>query len=249
MTNIVTKSAFGILAAATAASSNALAQSNAAPGGAQDIISSPRGTVPNFDVQTIGPILSELGLVYQASQTADGTTYLTANIAGELNVSFIPSACLSSGRSNCIGLVTIAQFEGTNFNPQTVSAFNQKYSFVSTGLVDNGQYAFISRYDIADYGVARGNIASSVTNFYVLARKFRDEIQTSTKTVSLDGYADDLSSSILNKHSLEALGVISTPETNLDHHLASFEAAPEIVKILVNDPSTPKNKIVNVTKK
>ena len=249
MTDIVTKSVFGVLAAATAISGAALAQANPAPGGSTDIISSPRGTVANFDVQTIGPILSELGLVYQANQTSDGTSYLTANIAGELNVSFIPTACLSGGRSNCIGLVTIEQFEGTNFNPQTISAFNQKYSFASTGLVENGQYAFISRYDISDYGVARGNIASSVTNFYVLARKFRDEIQTSTKTVSLDGYADDLSSSILNKHSLTSLGVETTPETNLDHHLASFEAAPEIVKILVKDPSTPKNKIVNITRK
>lgn len=248
MAKLFTKSALGILAAITAGGTmigSAVAQTSSSA----NLISNPRVSVPNFDIETITPILSELGIVHTVNQTSNGMRYVSANIAGEINVKFLPSACLTAGRSDCIGLATMAHYEGGSFNPQTVSAFNQKYQFISAGVVENGKYAFVSRYDIADYGMPRGNIASSVANFYVLASKFRDEVSTSSRTVSLDGYADDLSASVLNSHALEAMGVTAAPKTNLDHHLANFEATAEIVKIFVKDPTSSKNKIVNINTK
>ena len=234
------KTALGLASAVFAATGFAFAQTT------QATVSNPSQTMSNFDPVNLGPLLSELGLVWRQQQTGDGRSIITANIGGELTVNFVPSACLN-GASNCIGLVTLAQFEGGNFNPQSVSAFNQKYWFASAGIVSNGGSAYISRYDIADFGIPRGNIASSITNFYVLASKFASEIRSGAKTVSLDGFADDFSAASLNKQSLQEIGVNEAPQSHLEHHLDSFEAAPQLVKALIKDPNTARNKITNVT--
>ncbi len=215
---------------------------------AQSGISNPTGVVKNFDPANLGPVLSELGVVWQERQTSDGRTYLAANIGGQLSVAFLPQACLDGGARNCVGLNTYAEFNGVSVNPQTIAAFNQKYWFVAAGVTSDNRGAFISRYDIADYGIARGNIKSSLENFVVLALKLREELRTGSKTVSLDGYAEDLSSNLLNRRGFEAMGGEVAKTSLVDHHLADFEATPEFVKMFVSDPDAPKNKILNVAR-
>ncbi len=214
----------------------------------QNLISNPRGAVANFDVASLGPILSELGITWKSETSQQGQTFITANIGGQLGVNFIPSACINNGVSNCIGLNAIAYFTGAP-NQQTVSAFNQKYWFASAGMMSNGQAAYISRYDIADYGIARGNIASSISNFAVLAELFRRELASSGRTVSLDGYADDLSARFLNKQGLAQFANTSAPQTLMDHHNAAFEQTPQLISDVLKAPGASKNKITNVTVK
>ena len=236
------------LAAATGA---AFAQANPASSSVQSAdanFSNPNATIANFDPANLGPVLSELGVVWQERKTSNGRTYLAANIGGQLSVAFLPQACLKDGVSNCVGLNTYAEYNGVAVNPQSISAFNQKYWFVSAGALSDNNGAYISRYDIADYGIARGNIRSSLQNFVVLALKLRDELKSGSKTVSLDGYADDLSSALLNRRGFEDIGGEETRRTTVDYHISDFEETPEFVKIFVNDPSAPKNKILNVTK-
>ncbi|MEL7487826.1 MAG: YbjN domain-containing protein [Pseudomonadota bacterium] len=242
----IMKRTLSVIAVAAASFGVAVAQANPAPGGGTSL-ANPTGVVQNFDPSTLGPLLSELGISWNAQQGSDGRTFIAANIGGQLNVNFIPSACLENGARNCVGLNTLAYFEGGAPNPQSVSAFNQKYWFVSAGVVSGGKGAYISRYEIADYGIPRGNVESSLRNFVVLASKFRDEIRSGAKTVSLDGYADDLSASLLNNKSVQAIG--GAVETSTDNiHLGGFEEAPEVVKVFLSDPNAPKNKIDNIIK-
>jgi hypothetical protein len=215
----------------------------------QELISNPRGMVANFDAVNLGPVLTELGIVWQERQLSDGRPFIAASIGAALSFNILPAACLGAdGKSNCVGANFITLFNGGSPNPQSVSAFNQKYVFTSAGMYSDGSSAFLSRYDIADYGIPRGNIASSVYTFFQLAQRFRDEI--AAKTVSADGYADDMSASALNIQSGESMGVnvaVASEGAMAGVHQASLEATPELIRRLINSDNAPRNKITNVT--
>lgn len=239
MKNLV-KASFGAIAlAVTAGAANAQTE---------ELISNPRGMVANFDVVNIGPVLTELGIVWQARQLADGRPFIAASIGAELSFNIVPTACLGAdGKSNCVGSNVITLFTGGAPNPQSVSAFNQKYSFTSAGMYPDGSSAFLSRYDIADYGIPRGNIASSLYNYFELSQRFRNEI--GTKTVSADGYADDMSASALNVEYGKSIGLdvaVATDGTLAAVHQASLEATPELVRKLIASDNAPRNKISNI---
>ena len=226
----------------------ALAISAGAASAQTDIISNPRGMVTNFDAVNLGPVLTELGIVWQERRTADGMPFIAASIGGDLSFNIVPLACLGPDqKSGCVGANMVTFFTGGYANPQSVSAFNQKYVFTSAGTFSDNSTAYLSRYDIADYGIPRGNVASSVGSYYALARRFRDEI--AAKTVSADGYIDDLSAGILNVRSAEAVGLDATVEgdgTMVAVHQASLEATPELIRKLIASDNAPRNKITNV---
>lgn len=214
----------------------------------EELISNPRVLMTNFDVVNIGPVLTELGVVWQERQLPDGRPFIAASIGAALSFNVVPAACLGSdGKSNCVGANMITLFTGGAPNPQSVSAFNQKYVFTSAGMYSDGSGAFLSRYDIADYGIPRGNVASSIYNYFTLAQRFRDEI--ATKTVSADGYADDLSAAALTVESGKAIGfdvAVASDATMAGVHRASLEATPELVRKLLASENAPRNKISNI---
>ncbi len=214
-----------------------------------DLISNPRGMVANFDVVNIGPVLTELGVVWQERQLADGRIFIAASIGADLSFNVLPTACIGAdGKSNCVGANIITIFSGGSPNPQSVSAFNQKYHFASAGMYSDGSGAFLSRYDIADYGIPRGNIASSIYNYFQLAQRFRNEV--ATKTVSADGYADDMSAAALNVQSGQSIGfdvAVATDGSMAAIHQASLESTPELIRRLIASDNAPRNKITNVT--
>lgn len=240
MTKMMMRASLGALALAVSA--------GAASAQTEELISNPRGMVTNFDVVNIGPVLTELGVVWQERQLADGRVFIAASIGAALSFNIVPAACLGAdGKSNCVGANLITLFTGGSPNPQSVSAFNQKYVFTSAGMYSDGSSAFLSRYDIADYGIPRGNIASSIYNYFTLAQRFRDEI--GTKTVSADGYADDMSAAALTIESGKQVGfdvAVSTDGSMAAVHRASLEATPELVRKLLASDNAPRNKITNI---
>lgn len=238
----------GALALAASVGLASLGTANAQSG---ELISNPRGMINNFDAANLGPVLTELGIVWQERQLADGRSFIAASIGAALSFNIVPTACISAdGKSNCIGMNIISLFSNGSPNPQSVSAFNQKYHFASAGMLSDNSSAFLSRYDIADYGIPRGNVASSIYNYFNLAQRFRDEV--ATKTVSLEGYADDMSAGALNVSAGEALGmnvsVASHGDTAMIHQ-ASLEETPELVRRLLASDNAPRNKISNITRK
>lgn len=209
----------------------------------QDIVANPRGMVPNFDAQNVGPVLTELGAVWQEGVANDGQRYIQASVGDGLYLNLIPAACEGDTGKNCVGLSTVAFFTSDAINYQTIAAFNQRYRFAAAGIAADGKTAYISRYDIADYGIPRGNLASSVANLAYLASIFRGEIANAGKTVSLEGYAEDMSSRLLNGRGLEAMG--GSVEA-LTRHQRAFEQSAEVIQVLMQDRDAPRNKIENI---
>ncbi len=209
-------------------------------------VSNPSSVIPNYDVSSIGPILNELGVAWQAQKGDDGQTFIAANVADQVNFLLAPTACRDVNQSDCVGLNMVAIFDGAA-NPQTVQAFNYRYAFASAGLDPSGS-AYISRYEIADYGAHRGNIATSIQVFANQVVMFGAELATARRTVSLDGYADDLSASHLNRQSVTMMtGYEVLPNSPIDAHQRGFEQAAAQVKKLIANKSAPRNKINNIS--
>jgi len=238
------KKFLSVVAAGAAMVSVAAAQNSLSSGAQDSLVSNPTGIVANFDAEAIGPVLTELGVAWQESTDSSGKPVILANAGGSLVFYLQPTACRTNDNKNCIGLLTISFFEG-DANSQTVRAFNDRYHFSRTGLNQSG--AFISRYDIADYGVPRGNVASSIANFAYLANLFQSELASAGRTVSLEGYANDLAASSLNRMGLtELTGARAHVAGPVEQHQQSFDEATDDILRLITDKTLPRNKIKNL---
>ncbi|MBB5517291.1 YbjN domain-containing protein [Amphiplicatus metriothermophilus] len=230
-----------LIAAAAVAALTAVSGASAQ----QDAVSNPRGIVANFDPANVGPILTELGAVWQQRQAPDGRPYIAVSAGGELSFNIIPTACQGPDFTNCVGMNSVVLFAGSGFNHQTVTAFNQRYWFSTAGLAEDGRSAYLSRYEIADYGIARGNVAASILNLVALADIFRDELRTSAQTIAHEGYAEDLSARLLNSRGLAAMAG-AAGETPVTRHQGAMEETAELVRVLLRDRDAPRNKIENI---
>lgn len=213
-----------------------------------ELVSNPRGMVTYFDTQSIGQVLTEMGAVWQQRVAPSGQPYLAVSAGGELTLNIIPTACQGDSFTKCVGMNTVALYSGAGFNYQTVTAFNQRYWFSTAGVAPDGTTAYVSRYEIADYGIPRGNIAASIYNLSELADRFRQELASSTQTVAMEGYADDLASRSLNSKGLFALAG-SDAAQHMSRHERAMEETAELVKVLLTDADAPRNKVQNINAK
>ncbi|MEO1252411.1 MAG: hypothetical protein AAFW81_08705 [Pseudomonadota bacterium] len=218
-----------------------------APAGAQtQPVSNPNGTLASFDAKNVGAILNELGAVWQAQQ-GNGQSYIAANAGGEINFLLVPTACKGANQTQCVGLSMVAIFEG-NANPQTVTAFNYRYAFASAGLDPSGS-AYIKRYEISDYGMARGNLATSILVFVEQAKMLQSELSTARRTVALEGYADDLAANALNRTGVAGIDNASLhAKSAVDAHQVGLDEAAAQIKFFIENKSAPRNKIKNISK-
>lgn len=187
----------------------------AAPAAAEDAaepISTPRRLIPNFDILNLVPVLDELGVSHELRTSEDGKPFLAASFADGFTFNLAPTACLSSDFSRCIGIHIVAYFAASDVNPQTLSAFNQSNEFASVGVYVRNESVFLLRYEIADYGIPRGNFASSLAQFVSVANRLSGELAARPKTVSLQGFSDDLSSRTLNRKGLTAIGAVGAAQ-------------------------------------
>lgn len=204
-------------------------------------LSSPTSVVKSFSVQSVGPVLNELGMPWQVNQLEDGTQFI---IASNGSLQFVLFFTVCSG-VDCMGMQAATFFSGVSANPQTVQAFNVRYPFGTAGMDQNG-VAYVSRYDIADFGIPRGNIASSISNFLNLSQMFAAELAGASQTVSADGYADDLAAGQLNKSALNHFsGNAAAFTLQAEEHRDGFEQGAEMIRMLLKYDKTPRNKIQN----
>ncbi len=235
-----------ILAAAAATAGLLAAQSAAA----QDVsIANPKSMAPNLDPEHIGSVLTDLGIAWTERTAANGRRYIRATVGDEFTFEIIPSACIENdGLSGCVGANFLARYTGREPNQQSVEAFNQNFVFTTAGMLPNRSGGYISRYEIADFGIPRGNLASSIGSFLYLASRFRSEIESSPRTVSQNGFADDMAARLLNRRVSESLGVRRNDlgESAFAMHKAGFEETVEIVNMLAATPDAPANKIRNL---
>lgn len=216
---------------------------------AQTIISNPSGVIRNFDIANLTPVLTELGVGSEQRLGPNNQPFLVANVNGYF-INIVPMACQGANFTQCLGLQTFALNESPTVSQQSINAFNLRYAFVSAGPVANGYY--LSRYDIADYGIARGNVQSSLSSFYSLAGVASGELGgASGQTVSTIGYADDMSAGLLNEASGKSLGAdvsVNPADPIAATHLKEIRATPEFVKAFAAFGTAAVNKIDNVVK-
>ncbi len=209
-------------------------------------VANPTDVIASFDAQTVGSVLNELGAVWQA-QEANGQNYIAANAGGEINFLLVPAACKGANNTQCVGLSMVAIFEG-DANPQTVTAFNYRYAFASAGLDPSGS-AYIKRYEISDYGMARGNLATSMLVFIEQAKMLHSELSTARRTVAFEGQSDDLSARALNRDGLSDIYGAKIHAANpIDAHQNGLDDTARQVEFFIENKSAPRNKIKNLRK-
>ncbi|ADM09188.1 hypothetical protein PB2503_05577 [Parvularcula bermudensis HTCC2503] len=236
------KTKFSALALAALMPMTAAAQSNAltAP---DSLVSNPTSIVPSLHAEALLPILDELGLDYQGATLPDGRRIILAAAPNGLKFQLTPTACENNNK-RCRGLHLLSLFE-TNAPSRTVAAFNYRYAFVSTGVDDSG-VAYVSRYDIADYGTPKGNIAVSIANYLHMASTFDRHLFEATQTVQKEALDTDLAANGLNMQGILADGDLAAQiGLSPSSHQVSFEAMTDVVDTFIKADGLAPGRIVN----
>lgn len=166
-----------IFLAAGAAAAIGWASGAAAQNSAQGL-SDPRQIVPSFDVQSLASIANETG--YQTAVMADDNGAAYVKITAPEGVFYASPAACASG--TCYGLDIYTFFgDDSSVSLETLNQFNQR-SFTKALTIDHT--VMLARYEIADYGIAKGNIAHNYTNFIALAQDFVDFLAGGVNQVS-----------------------------------------------------------------
>lgn len=206
-------------------------------------ISNPEQLVPSLHAEAILPILDEMGVTYQGAKLPNGQKIILASAQNGLKFQITPTACNETA-TTCRGVHMLALFD-SKAPSRTVSAFNYRYAFVSTGIDDSG-VAYISRYDVADYGTPRGNIAISVANYLHMASVFDRHLYEATNTVQKDATDTDLAANGLNMQSILANASLANQVgLNAASHQVSFEQLSSVVDTFVKADGLAPGRIVN----
>jgi hypothetical protein len=236
------KTAAAVLCAGIAVNGIAAAQSNAlarndAP------VKNPAQMLTSLHAEAIIPVVQELGIQYQGATLPNGQKIVLAQAPNGLKFQLTPTACDEAG-TRCRGLHMLALFQ-TNAPDRTVSAFNYRYAFVSTGLDDTG-VAYISRYEIADYGIPRGNVAVALANYLHMASVFDRHLYEATNTVQKNATDVDLAANGLNMQTILAdHGLAREVGLSPASHKVSFEALTDVVDTYVRADTLAPGRIVN----
>jgi hypothetical protein len=230
----------GLLSATGAAAQSNALKSDDAP------VRNPSASMISLHAEAVMPLLTELGIEHQGATLPGGQKVILATSPNGLKFQITPTACDESG-TRCKGLNMLALFN-TRAAERTVSAFNYRYAFVSTGLDDSG-VAYISRYDIADYGVPRGNLAVSVQTFLYMSSLFDRHLYESTNTVQKRPSDMDLAAHGLNMRQVLA-DVSLSQSLGLDvaTHEVSFEEITRFVDSFVKADALAPGRLINEVK-
>lgn len=207
------------------------------------LVSNPAQTLTSLHAEAIIPVLDELNIQYQGATLPNGRKVVLAQSPTGIKFQLTPTACDEKG-DRCRGVSSMALFQ-TNAPARVVSSFNARYAFVSAGQDDSG-VAYISRYDIADYGMARGNFAVSVVNFLQMAALLDRQLYEATNTVRLDASDKDLAAEGLNMKSILAdSSMANKAGLSTTSHRVSFEMVPETIDTFIRADDLAPGRLIN----
>jgi len=247
--NLLTKirGLFAVLFLSVIVLSSSQGQVPVAPGNSR--VENPGEPIVSFDVENIGPILTELNFPWQLRTTPDGRFYILVTGPDQTILILSPLACRNySSRPNgnlpptgCVGLQIVSIFEGDS-DPDLIQAFNNRYLFAHIGINEAGN-AYLNRYDIADYGIARGNVATIISTFVDLAERYQTTVASQSRIVSGGQSARIRVAAVadaVNQFSLQS-------SQNNDRHSDLQKEAARHLDSLFRDLATARNKIINHT--
>lgn len=215
-------------------------------------IRNPSAPLTSLHAEALIPIVSQMGLDYEGVTLPNGDKALLVSTATGSRFQITPMACGQDGR--CKGMHLVSMFE-TDVDRRTVSAFNDRYAFVSAGL-SKQDLAYLARYEIADFGLPRGNIAVSIDVFLETSRLFADHLEQATGKLKQAPDGSDLSANALNMESLMTSVSLRAGNRELyeshSHssfvphgHAISFEQTHDIVETYVRAEEVYPGRIVN----
>ena len=205
-------------------------------------VRNPTSLIPNFDVGNIGPIITEMGYSWKTQTTQSGKQFIAATVRN-LTIVLLPSACDGGANSGCVGLQTLAYFNGQRLSPGLVWRYNNQSVFSYVGI-DGDDTFFVRRYDIADYGVPRGNVEASIQNF-------RASVDNMMRAFASVGAANEISPPEpdtplgLVQRRVEEAELLSGARTPVASSHAYLEFVDDNLLDLLTDPAMPSNEVSN----
>lgn len=163
----------------------ALAQSNAIGPSASD--NQMREMLPNFDIETIAPVLSRTGAQVQQIDMA-GTPALGVKHRSGAVFILSPTACNKTTGKSCAGLQMIAIFN-YNVDPVTANTYNKGPNIAKISVSQNEVLMY--HYIIADYGMPAGNLAITSDVFASNIIQFLQFRTQNMRTVSFEPLLED----------------------------------------------------------
>lgn len=167
--------ALGAIAASFVVSIGAQAQDE------PDLVKQAGVSILSFDVDKVGPLLTEMKYLWQERQAPDGSPFILVNADGERVFVISPLSC-GPANKDCLGMQLVSVFDDVA-KPDTVRKFNNRYLLASAGINENGN-SYLSRYDIADYGIARGNVATIISIFVTLMEVYEETVIEGGQAIS-----------------------------------------------------------------
>lgn len=138
-------------------------------------------SVNSFSEAAIAPVLKHRNFtVTDRHKGTKGQEIIIVKFSDGTIAQIAFTAC-NAKNNRCLGMDIVAnwrpkaQYTAAQ-NAKFVSDFNNKFSFISAGIMGNGNM-YLQRYAIADYGTNYGNINSELLNFASVARKFKTAIK------------------------------------------------------------------------
>jgi hypothetical protein len=206
-------------------------------------IRNPSAPLTSLHAEALVPIIAEMGLSYEGVTLPRGEKVLLVTARNGAKFQITPTACDGDGR--CRGLHISSMFR-TGADRRTVSAFNDRYAFVSAGMTED-KVAYLTRYEIADFGMPRGNLAVSVEVFIETAGLFAEHLETARRGLKAPPQASDLSANALNMRALaHSVRADTQGATIAPHgHARSFEETHGIVETFLRAEHLYPGRIVN----
>jgi hypothetical protein len=144
-------------------------------------LTTPNKVLPGFDVNQIAEIAGEIGYENTVVTWSDKTQGVEIDTdAGTFYAT--PEVCKEGA---CYGLAISALFgPDTNVPLSAINYFNHHREF--TKAYSHEGRLYLTRYEIADFGIPKGNIAHNMSNFVAIATDFADFLTTGAKTSSYE---------------------------------------------------------------
>lgn len=182
----------------------AFAASAQVPGNSLSQPDTDRQIVTNFDPENMTPILDGMTLTYEIRRFDDQSLVYFLDVSG-LKLVMAPMACTGENNTNCLGLLTVTAFTDLAPAQSDLTLVNDNIPFL-TAYAGGDRGTVFRRYDLADFGIARGNIVSSLSNFLGNLGSAVDYLyeQEGTVEVGVRAATDDDAAS-LNRRGLAAL--------------------------------------------
>jgi len=139
---------------------------------AADTVEDAYGIMNNLAASELMPLMTELNLSPEYRTRDEGEDYLFLTDADSgLSFYAVPSACTDG---KCVGIEFLVPLSNRQISSEAVDKY-KKISFIKVNNMEADNYVSVSRYEIADYGIARGNLQASIENLLVLAKRVREE--------------------------------------------------------------------------